>query len=108
FSRAELEHYRRVCAACHERGITPIVTFHHFTTPRWVAHRGGWEEPETADRFARFCAVATEHLGDLIGWGCTINEPNMVATGGYLAASFPPGRRDRRLRHEVNDVFIDA
>jgi beta-glucosidase len=29
------------------------VTFHHFTTPRWVAHLGGWEVPDTADRFAR-------------------------------------------------------
>ena len=108
FSNAALEHYRRVCAACHEHGLTPIVTYHHFTTPRWVAHHGGWEMPDTADRFARFCERATARLGDLIGWACTINEPNMVATVGYLAGTFPPGRRDRRLRQEVNDVFIDA
>ena len=47
-----MDHYRKVCEACHARGITPIVTFHHFTNPRWVAHLGGWEEPDTADRFA--------------------------------------------------------
>ena len=56
FSRAALDHYRRVCANCLERGLQPIVTFHHFTTPRWVAARGGWTEPATADLFARFCA----------------------------------------------------
>ncbi|HVF32297.1 MAG TPA: glycoside hydrolase family 1 protein [Acidimicrobiales bacterium] len=108
FSKAALDHYRRMCATCHDHGITPIVTYHHFTSPRWVAHHGGWEEPETADRFARFCAEATAHLGDLIGWGCTLNEPNIVALMGYLAGAFPPGRRDAALRRAVNDVFVDA
>ena len=27
---------------------------------------------------------------------------------GYGAGVFPPGRRDRALRHAVNDIFIDA
>ena len=36
FSAAALDHYRRVCASCHAHGIEPVVTFHHFTTPRWV------------------------------------------------------------------------
>jgi beta-glucosidase len=108
FSKAALDHYRRMCAACHEHGITPIVTFHHFTTPRWVCHLGGWEEPDTADRFARFCGRTTEALGDLMGWGCTLNEPNIVALMGFLGGAFPPGRRDAALRRAVNDVFIDA
>ena len=108
WSRATLDHYRRMCAFCHENGLLPIVTFHHFTTPCWVAAHGGWEEPDTAGRFARFCEKATQHLGDLIGWGCTINEPNIVALMGYGAGIFPPGRRDRALRHSVNDIFIDA
>ena len=108
WSRAELDHYRRVCATCLEHGITPVVTFHHFTTPCWVANHGGWEEPDTADRFAFFCEKVTAHLGDLIGWGCTFNEPNIVATMGYLAGVFPPGRRDAALRRAVNDILIDA
>ena len=108
FSKAALDHYRRMCAACLDHGITPIVTYHHFTSPRWVAHLGGWEEPDTADRFARFCGRATEALGDLIGWGCTLNEPNIVAVAGYLSGGFPPGRRDAALRRAVNDVFIDG
>ena len=62
FSRAALDHYRRMCAACHEHGLEAIVTYHHFTTPRWVVARGGWTEPPTADRFARFCERATAHL----------------------------------------------
>ena len=65
---------------CLEHGLEPIVTFHHFTTPRWVAARGGWVEPTTSDRFARFCERAAAHLGDVIARACTLNEPNIVAT----------------------------
>src|SRR5438552_3287979 len=76
--------------------------------PRWLAALGGWAEPGTADRFARYCARAAGQLGDLIGWACTINEPNMVALGGYLSGQFPPGLRDVALRRKVNEVFADA
>jgi len=108
FSRAALDHYRRMCAACLEHGVRPVVTFHHFTTPRWVAAQGGWTEPATADRFARFCERATAHLGDLVDRACTLNEPNVVANFGYRWGLFPPGRRDADLHRRANDVFIAA
>ena len=47
FSLAQLDHYRRMLATCHEHGITPMVTFHHFTSPRWLAASGGWEAQDT-------------------------------------------------------------
>jgi beta-glucosidase len=87
FSVAALDHYRRVLAACHEHGLSPCVTFHHFTSPLWVAADGGWESDATAERFARFCERAVAHLGDLIGTACTLNEPNLpasLATAGIL------------------------
>jgi beta-glucosidase len=108
FSLVALDHYRRMCTTCLEHALEPIVTFHHFTTPRWVAARGGWAAAETADRFARFCERAARHLGDVIGRACTVNEPNIVATMGYLYPLFPPGRQDPDLRRRVNDVFVAA
>jgi beta-glucosidase len=77
FSMAALDHYRRMLATCHAHGLTPIVTYHHFTSPRWFAARGGWEKIGNAPLFARYCARATDHLGDLIGAACTLNEPNV-------------------------------
>ena len=53
FSVAELDHYRRMLATCHEHHITPLVTFHHFTSPRWIAAQGGWEAETTPAKFAR-------------------------------------------------------
>ncbi|NWF68339.1 MAG: glycoside hydrolase family 1 protein [Chloroflexi bacterium] len=87
FSRAALEHYRRMLAACHDNGLTPIVTYHHFTSPRWFAAKGGWEVLENADYFVRYCERATAHLGDLIGAACTLNEPNvglLIQQMGYM------------------------
>jgi beta-glucosidase len=79
FSRAEIEHYRRMLGVCHEHGLKPVVTFHHFSSPRWVSSAGGWENMATADKFARYCERLARDLGDLIEVGCTLNEPNLAA-----------------------------
>jgi beta-glucosidase len=77
FSRAELDHYIKVLASCRAHGLLPIVTYNHFTVPRWFAMRGGWEVPDSADLFARFCERATRSLGDQIGMASPFNEANI-------------------------------
>jgi beta-glucosidase len=87
FSLAQLDHYRRMLAACHEHGIMPVVTLHHFTSPRWIAGRGGWESTDTASLFARYCEQVGRHLGDLFTIACTINELNLgvvLQQAGFL------------------------
>jgi beta-glucosidase len=108
FSLVALDHYRRMAATCHEHGIQPVVTFHHFTHPRWLASAGWWEAPKAPDRFARFCERSTGSLGDLIGMAATLNEPNVVATMGWRHGIFPPGVRDRDRRKAVNEALITA
>jgi beta-glucosidase len=104
FSRAALEYYRRMLAECHEHGVRPVVTFHHFSNPRWVANLGGWADPGIVDRFSRYCERTVAALGDLISIGCTINEPNIVTLMGFLRGVFPPGRkRDRDGYDAAND-----
>lgn len=80
FSIAALDHYRRMLASCHEHGLRPCVTFHHFTSPRWFTADGGWEDQGNVDRFLRYCERAVRHLGDLIDTAYTINEANLMAT----------------------------
>ena len=92
FSQAELDHYERVLQACHAHGQTPIVTFNHFSSPRWFAERGGWEQADAPDLFARYCARTTERLGPLIGRATTFNEANiqqLVEVLGPLAPRSP-------------------
>ncbi len=94
--------------SCCEHGVTPVVTLHHFTTPRWVVESGGWLNVATADLFARYCERVAKHLGSDVGRWCTINEPNMVSTIGHLLGAFPPGKTDRRSRAKCNEVFVTA
>jgi beta-glucosidase len=77
FSQAALDHYVQVLASCRAHGLLPIVTYNHFTVPRWFAMRGGWEVPDSADLFARFCERATRSLGDQIGMASPFNEANI-------------------------------
>jgi beta-glucosidase len=77
FSMAELDRVRRLLEACHRRGLAPMVTYNHFTVPRWFAARGGFEVADGADLFARFAEKATRRLGDLISYASTFNEANI-------------------------------
>ena len=108
FSVAALDHYREVCEAARERGIVPVVTFHHFTTPAWLTAIGGWCEPSTAVRFGRFCEAVAGHLAGSFDLACTINEPNVLASFGYEVGVFPPGERDPVRRDLAIAVLIDA
>jgi len=84
FSRAALDHYRRIVDGCRDRGLTPIVTLVHFTMPRWLMHDGGWTDARTGDRLARFTEFAAPALADA-GYVATINEPNLMAVQPVLA-----------------------
>lgn len=79
YSIAMLDHYKAMIAGCRERGIAPVVTFNHFSCPRWFAAAGGWMNPASPDLFARFCERAARHLGDQIAYAVTLNEPNLPA-----------------------------
>jgi beta-glucosidase len=79
FSIAMLDHYKAMIEGCRKRGLTPIVTFNHFTTPRWFAARGAWTNTESPELFARFCDRAARHLATDIGYAATLNEPNLIS-----------------------------
>jgi beta-glucosidase len=76
-SKAALRHYGDVLDACWELGLTPMVTLHHFASPRWLMKRGGWESPETPARFAAYSRAVMEELGSRIPYVGTINEGNI-------------------------------
>jgi len=77
FDEEEIQHYRDVLEYCRKKGITPFVTMHHFTSPKWLIEAGGWESEDTPDAFAAYCKYVAEKLGDALEYVCTINEANM-------------------------------
>lgn len=78
FSSAMLEHYKRMIEGARSRGLRPIVTMSHFTTPRWFAAKGGWTNTGSPALFARYCDKAMRYLGDGIDHVITFNEPNIM------------------------------
>ena len=84
FSIAMLNHYKAMIDGCRQRGLRPVVTFNHFTTPRWFAAAGGWNNPDAPALFARFCDRAARHLAGGIELALTLNEPNLVGVIGEL------------------------
>jgi beta-glucosidase len=96
FSQVALDHYKMVLASCVAHGLVPIVTYSHFTVPRWFAMRGGWEEPDSPDLFARFCERATRALGDQIGMATPFNEANINRLVKVLRTTSTPDYRARR------------
>jgi len=91
FSNAELEHYRRMLATCREHHLTTLLTYSHFSMPRWFAIKGGWQNPAAADLYARFCEKATRHLGDLVDYASTFNEPDIPQLLNWFDLPGKPG-----------------
>lgn len=84
FSAAALDHYRRMCETCLAHGLKPVLTYHHFTSPRWLIGQGGWQNGDAAAKFARYAQKVTQHLGDLVEAVCTINEVNLPRMAAML------------------------
>lgn len=78
FSLAMLDHYKAVIEGCRARGLHPVVTFQHFTAPRWFSAAGGWTNKEAPALFARYCTRAAEHLAGGISHAVTMNEPQLL------------------------------
>lgn len=108
YDERALDHYRKVLLACRARGITPMVTLHHFTNPRWFAALGGWEEPANLPYFARYARLAGERYGDLVDLWTTINEPEVLGFHGYDEGTWPPGVKDRSRALVVIANLLEA
>ncbi|MBL8045900.1 MAG: glycoside hydrolase family 1 protein [Anaerolineales bacterium] len=95
FDDAALDHYRQMVAGLRARGLTPLVTLHHFVNPLWLADtkRNGWEHVDVVARFANYVRRVVTALKDYVDLWATINEPNVYMVSGWLMGTFPPGKK---------------
>jgi beta-glucosidase len=94
WDESALERYRAMLRGMNERGITPMVTLHHFSNPLWLEEMGGWQNPETPALFEKFTRKTVEALKEYVSYWTTINEPNVYAYSGFVEGVFPPGIKD--------------
>lgn len=106
-----IDRYRAMLRFLREHHLEPMVTLHHFTTPLWLAERGGWENPDIIPLFERFAGRIAKALGEYCNFWITINEPVIYAVLGWLGgvprderrpqSTFPPGKHDLFLTFRV-------
>lgn len=93
WSHDALQTYREMLTYLRKLDMRPLVTLHHFTNPRWLAAKGGWENPHVVQWFRRYAEWVVEELGDLCDFWLTLNEPNAYATLSYCAGLWPPQKK---------------
>lgn len=89
------------------RGITPLVTLHHFGHPQWFEQAGAFTREGNVGLFLRYVAKVVGALGGVVNDWVTINEPNVYATQAYLFNEAPPGRTSwKRLRATLRNMAL--
>jgi beta-glucosidase len=101
FDPGAIARYRKIIRALKERGLEPMVTLHHFTTPLWMADQGGWTNDHVIEHFGRFVRHTVAALSDLVQYWCTINEPAVYATEAYVLGIHAPGGHGLRSAFQV-------
>lgn len=92
-NEAGLDFYRGLVDALLEAGIQPCATLYHWDLPAALDDRGGWLNRDVADWFAEYARVVFRALDDRVPMWATLNEPWVVADGGYVHGSMAPGHR---------------
>ena len=91
---AGLGFYERLVDELLRNGITPMATLYHWDLPVALDDRGGWLNPDIAAWFADYASVVYKALDDRVPLWVTLNEPWVVADGGYMQGNLAPGHRN--------------
>ncbi|MFC4307722.1 GH1 family beta-glucosidase [Steroidobacter flavus] len=91
---AGLDFYERLVDRLLSRGIQPMVTLFHWDLPAALDDRGGWLNRDIAHWFAEYANVVFRRLDDRVKYWTTLNEPWVVADGGYMHGVLAPGHRN--------------
>ncbi|MDP0491932.1 MAG: family 1 glycosylhydrolase [Verrucomicrobiota bacterium JB023] len=76
-----LDHYRKIAEQIRSHGMKVMVTLVHFTWPVWLEREGGLIASTFPDRFAAYAKKVATHLGDLVDYWVSFNEPTQLVYG---------------------------
>ncbi len=108
FDETETAHYLDVIRCCKEHGLEPIVTLHHFSSPKWLIGKGGWEAESTIDDFARYVRYIIEKLGNELHYVCTINEANMGIQVAAIAKRYMQQMQAQAAKAQTSDGTVQV
>lgn len=97
FDQNEIEHYKQVLKSLKDKNITVMLTLWHFTLPKWLAQKGGWENFHSPYYFERFVQRMVPELKSYVDMWVTLNEPGVYVFMSYLggdeSGGWPPEKK---------------
>jgi len=95
FDEQEIDHYKKVLRSLKDKDFKVMLTLWHFTLPKWVADKGGWENPKTVDYFLRFIGTVVPHIKEYVDFWITLNEPGVYVVMSYILGEWPPQMKSK-------------
>ncbi len=105
-NKEAMDRYSKMVAYAHSLGLKVFMTLYHWPLPTWLhqpvmchydienAKAKGWLDTTTVEEFAKYAYFISKTIGPKVEWWETINEPEVIATNGYVfgtTSGFPPG-----------------
>lgn len=111
-NRPGLDFYERLVDGLLATNIRPWLCLYHWDLPQALEDRGGWQDRDTAHRFAEYAYHVHARLGDRVRHWIPFNEPAVFTILGYGEGIHAPGVRGReslfRAIHHVNLAHGEA
>ena len=96
FDYKAMQHYIEILSDLKAKKIKVMLTLHHFTNPNWFLNKGGWLSFKSVKYFKRYVKYIIEHIGGLVDFWVTINEPGVYADMSYLKGIWPPQEKNSK------------
>ena len=87
-----IKRYHEIIDCIIKHGMQPMVTLHHFTHPQWFEQMEAFENDENIELFVDFCRLMFKEFNSKVKLWCTINEPTVLSSIGYVLGLHAPGK----------------
>ena len=90
-NEAGLKYYDALVDELLANGIEPMITLYHWDLPSALQLKGGWQNRQIADWFARYARIVAERFKGRVARYMTINEAQCITLLGYGIGIHAPG-----------------
>ncbi len=101
FDKEAIDHYHSILKDLRSRDVQIMMVLHHFANPQWFSKAGGWEKEENISMWCDYAKKVVDEFGQYVYNWNTFNEPNLYTSLGWIAAEFPPYKKNLWLAQKV-------
>jgi beta-glucosidase len=94
FNQDTVRYYHSLLKDLRSRDVQIMMVLHHFANPQWFSKMGGLEKEENIPMWCDYAKKVVDEFGQYVYNWNTFNEPNLYTSLGWLAAEFPPYKKN--------------